>query len=1138
MGFDYELDFEEALIKLLKDNGWTGKMLNYPTEAQLIKNWAEILFNNNKGIDRLNGQPLTDGEMQQILDEIKDLRTPLAINGFINGKSVSITRDNPADTLHFGKEVSLTIYNRLEIASGRSFYQIARQPKFERHSQILPKRRGDLVLLINGMPVIHVELKSSKMPAMHAVNQITEKYIPEGVFTDSIFSLVQLFVAMNPEETMYFANPGIDGKFNKAFCFHWADSLNNPINDWRQIASTFLSIPMAHMLIGFYTVADQADGVLKVLRSYQYYAASKISSIVAKWDWKSTEQKGGYVWHTTGSGKTMTSFKSAQLIAQSGDADKVVFLVDRIELGTQSLEEYRSFADSVDDVQATENTDILIAKMRDDDTKKNRLIVTSIQKMSKVNAEEYPKKKSDIEHIAAKRMVFIIDECHRSTFGDMLIGIKRTFSHAVFFGFTGTPINNENQKKLNTTQTIFGEKLHTYSIANGIIDKNVLGFYPYMCSTYKDKALRRCVALEKAKAQTEEEALADEDKKKVYQYYMNPSKVAMAGKIQPNGSYLKGIEDFIPSSQYNCDKHHLKVVEDIKENWVTLSLNSKFHALLATESIPEAIAYYRLLRKEMPTLKVTALFDPNIDNTGGQTFKEEGLIEVLEGYKEQFGKTYTMSTHAAFKQDVALRLAHKKPYNGKDFTKDKQIDLLIVVNQMLTGFDSKWINTLYVDKVMEYENIIQAFSRTNRLFGPDKPFGVIRYYRYPNTMKRNIDKAVAMYSDNKPLKLFADPLTHNLQQMNSIYTEIEYLFVHAGIKNFEKLPQMESERGRFVKLFNLFNKHLEAARIQGFLWKKSHYHLKQPQGGFVDIDMLIDEETYKVLLKRYQELLKPSNGGGGIEEPPYDIETYLTEIETGQIDADFINERFEIYLKLINKGNASEEERQKVMQELHKSFALLSQEEQKFANIFLHDVESGDAVLDKGKSFHDYIVEYMNQAKNAKLHQVAEIFGIKEQMLKEIMSTAVTPDNLNSYNRFSKLKATIDKDKAKLFFKLTEGVVLPPFRINQKTEQFLRDFILSNGDMDIPEYGRKLSDINEDVRIVEFADTLMAMHNGISVLLLEKECIERFGEEYSAMSMPDWFKVIYDYMKTKTHRYDLKQDDIVYWNVAEDRTKE
>ena len=1137
MGFDYEPEFEDALIKLLKNNGWSGKMLNYPTEEQLIKNWADILFNNNKGIDRLNGQRLTKGEMQQLLDKVKELRTPLALNGFINGKSVTITRDNPADKLHFGKDVSLTIYNRLEIASGKSFYQIARQPKFEHHSYILPKRRGDLVLLINGMPVIHIELKSSKVPAMHAVNQITDKYIPEGVFTDSIFSLVQIFVAMNPEEMMYFANPGIDVKFNKSFCFHWADANNNPINDWQQIASTVLSIPMAHMLIGFYTVADQADGILKVLRSYQYYAASKISSIVAKWDWKSTEQKGGYIWHTTGSGKTMTSFKSAQLIAQSGDADKVVFLVDRIELGTQSLDEYRSFADSVDDVQATEDTEDLIGKLYDETPRKNLLIVTSIQKMSKVNAEEFPKKKAEIEKIVSKRVVFIIDECHRSTFGDMLIDIKRTFPHAVFFGFTGTPINDENQKKSNTTQTIFGERLHTYSIANGIIDKNVLGFDPYMCPTYKDKTLRRCVALEKAKAQTEEEALADEAKKKVYQHYMNPSKVSMAGKTLSNGSYIKGIEDFIPSSQYSCEKHHLKVVEDIKENWITLSLNNKFHALLATDSIPEAIAYYRMLRKEMPALKVTALFDPNIDNTGGQQFKEEGLIEVLEGYKEQFGKEFTMSSHAAFKKDVALRLAHKKPYNGKDFTEDKQINLLIVVNQMLTGFDSKWINTLYVDKLMEYENIIQAFSRTNRLFGPDKPFGVIRYYRYPHTMKCYIDKAVAMYSDNKPLKLFADPLTHNLHQMNSNYEEIEYLFVHAGVKNFEKLPELEAERKRFVKLFNLFNKHLEAARIQGFVWEKTHYHLKQPQGNYADIDMLINEETYNVLLKRYQELLPSGVGGGGVEEPPYDIETYLTEIDTGQIDADYINERFDVYLKLINKGNASEEERQMVMQELHKSFALLSQEEQKYANIFLHDVESGDAVLDTGKRFHDYVVEYMNQAKNTKLHQVAELFGINELLLKEIMSSAVTADNLNSYNRFSKLTATIDKAKAKQFFEMTEGAKLLPFKVKPKAELFLQDFILSNGNMDIPEFGRKLTDINDDIHIVEFADTLMTMHNGISVLLLEKECIERFGEEYSAMSVSDWFKVIYSYVKAKTHKYDLKQDDIVYWNVAEDKTK-
>lgn len=216
----------------------------------------------------------------------------------------------------------------------------------------------------------------------------------------------------------------------------------------------------------------------------------------------------------------------------------------------------------------------------------------------------------------------------------------------------------------------------------------------------------------------------------------------------------------------------------------------------------------------------------------------------------------------------------------------------------------------------------------------------------------------------------------------------------------------------------------------------------------------------------------------------------------------------------------------------------MSQEEQKYANIFLHDVESGDAVLDAGKRFHDYVVEYMNQAKNTKLHRVAELFGVNELLLKEIMSSAVTADNLNSYNRFSKLTATIDKAKAKQFLEKTEGAKLLPFRVKPKAELFLRSFILSNGNMDIPEFSRRLTDINDDTHIVEFADTLMTMRNGISVLLLQRECIERFGEKYPDMSVSDWFKVISSYMREKTHKYDMKQDDIVYWNVAEDRTKQ
>lgn len=237
---------------------------------------------------------------------------------------------------------------------------------------------------------------------------------------------------MEPDETVYFANPGPDGKFNSDYYFHWADYNNEPINEWDKIASTLLSIPMAHQLIGFYTVADDSDGLLKVMRSYQYFAASAISDKVAKAKWEGDNQLGGYIWHTTGSGKTMTSFKSAQLIASSRDADKVIFLVDRIELGTQSLKEYRGFADENETVQATENTGVLITKLKSSNPA-DTLIVTSIQKMSNIKEEADGLNTCDIETINKKRIVFIIDECHRSTFGDMLITIKIHFQKQCFW---------------------------------------------------------------------------------------------------------------------------------------------------------------------------------------------------------------------------------------------------------------------------------------------------------------------------------------------------------------------------------------------------------------------------------------------------------------------------------------------------------------------------------------------------------------------------------------------------------------------------------------------------------------------------------------------------------------------------------
>lgn len=1042
MTFVSEAEFEKALIKVLRDKGWgEHDVIKNPTEEQLLENWAKILFENNKGIDRLNNISLTQSEMQQILEQINILKTPLKLNSFINGRTVSIVRDNEEDKLHYGKEISLKIYDRAEIAAGQSRYQIVQQPIFKTKSKILNDRRGDLMLLINGMPVIHIELKKSGVPVSQAYNQI-EKYSREGVFT-GLFSLVQVFVAMEPEESVYFANPGMDGKFNKDYYFHWADFNNEPVNDWKRIASLLLSIPMAHQLIGYYTVADDADGVLKVMRSYQYYAANAISDKIKKTNWKDKNSLGGYIWHTTGSGKTMTSFKSAQLIANSKDADKVIFLMDRIELGTQSLQEYRAFADASDDVQATENTGVLVTKLKSNDPA-NTLIVTSIQKMSNINSEEDGLNSKDIELISNKRIVFIVDECHRSTFGDMLITIKDTFANAIFFGFTGTPIQDENQKKDNTTATVFGDELHRYSIADGIRDRNVLGFDPYKVLTYRDKDLRKAVALQESKAKSEVEALNDEKKKKVFNKFMTELK--MTGYTDASGKYIKGIEDFVSKAQYERIEHKNQVINDILDNWITLSQNFKFHAIFATSSIPEAIEYYRLLKVKIQeknlNLKFTALFDSNIDNDDGakSAFKEDGIVEIMEDYNKRYEQDFSLKIFSKFKKDIASRLAHKKPYNYIEKNPEKQIDLLIVVDQMLTGFDSKWINTLYLDKVLKYETIIQAFSRTNRLFGADKPFGTIRYYRYPHTMEENINKAVKLYSGDKPLGLFADRLENNLKKLNKLYDEISELFENAKIENFEKLPDDLSERAEFAKLFKKFNETLEASKIQGFKWSELEYKFEETKPKRV-VKLDIDENTYLILVQRYKELPSSSGSGGNIDIP-FEIEGYITEIDTDKIDTDFMNSRFDKYRKIIDSGDTVEIE--KTLNELHKSFATLSQEEQKYANIFIHDIQNGDIQVDSSKTFREYVAQYQANAENSQIMKLVELFGLDSNKLKEMINLNVTESNINDYGRFDDLKNSVDKEKAKLYFEELEGCKLPIPRVNIKVHNLLKDFILNN----------------------------------------------------------------------------------------------
>lgn len=1049
MTFRLEQEFENSLINILvRQKGWSGGVLRSPTEEDLIENWAAMLFRMNKETDRLNNVPLNKDEMNQIIHQINTLKTPLLKNEFINGQSVSIKRENSADRLHYGKEVSLKLFDKKEVAGGDSNYQIAQQPLFAGKDKIKGDNRGDFMLLINGMPVIHVELKRTGVPISNAVNQI-QRYIYNGVFSTGIYSLIQIFAVMTPDDMRYFANPGNDpqSQINPNYVFKWADFYNEPVGNWKKIADTFMSIPMAHQLIGYYTVADKADDVLKVLRSYQIYAVKEIVDRIQQIKWHEKSQLGGYIWHTTGSGKTLTSFKSAELIASYGIADKVVFLMDRIELGTQTLNEFRSFADFEDEVQGTKHTDELFNKLRSNKPSET-LIVTSIQKLSNVTEDNYGN--GSLDQIKDKRLAIIIDEAHRSTFGEMLLTIKNSFPDAIFFGFTGTPIHEENKKKDSTTATLFGRELHRYSLSHGIRDHNVLGFDVTQVSTIDYEDLRQQVALSKVKAETPSEAFQEPKKKAIYNYYMDTKRVPMLGYFdEEKDKYVEGIEsDYLRTDSFKTEYHRQKVVKDIYKNWVNLSQDNEYSAILTTSSREEAVEYYRLLKNNPLDIKVTALFDSNIDESENSIFIEDGLAEIIDDYNKMFNQSYTIPTHRLFKQDLSQRLARKGAYRNID--SDKVIHLVIVVDQLLTGYDSKWINTLYVDKKMEYANIIQAFSRTNRLNGEAKPFGSIRYYRFIYTMENNINKAVESYSGGRQIALFVDKLGGNLVEMNHITEDLYSVFSVDNIQNFERLPSDIDAQKKFAQLFASFNDYLEAARIQGFSWDQDTYMTRVSPGlPEEEVAIKFSKDMYYAWLLRYQELATGTKDQGKPDDVPFDLNYTLLQKDADRIDYDYLNNNFQKFVRSQTEGNQQEQER--IKNDLHRFFSTLTSEQQRYANMVINDLENGDLVVKVGEDFTDYIVDYQEKSESGHVTKLVDAIGVSEERLKEMLSLNITEKNINEFGRFDKLKDTANKKKAKAYFEEKLGEKLKVFEVNRYIHSLLHDFILKDG-FDIDRY--------------------------------------------------------------------------------------
>ncbi|WP_018143003.1 type I restriction endonuclease subunit R [Alloscardovia criceti] len=697
-----ELEFERQLIEHLTQIGGVKQWQYSPeikTTQQLWANFKRILEQNNRA--RLDA-PLSDAEFSQVKREITKLSTPFQAGQFLYGTNgvseVLVHLDN-------GEDAYLQVFDQAQVGGGNTVYQVVNQ--IERPSVIdgKPDRRFDVTLLINGLPIIQIELKQAMHSSREALNQM-EQYIAERQYGD-IFSTLQILIAMTPNDIRYMANT-TRALFNKAFAFNWQNENDSTrVHSWKEFADKVLSIPMAHDMATRFMVLDGTRNKqsIKVMRPYQVYATKRVLDKVRGYDFSSGNGKLGYVWHTTGSGKTITSFKTAWLASLLPNVDKVIFLVDRIALTNQTVSAYQAYDPDNNDftsgvIADTANISDLHRKLMRR-TDKN-IIVTSIQKMARYVSHE------KFSPFVKGNILFIVDEAHRSTSErsdneSMLQNIRKAIPQSAWVGYTGTP-------KFPETQKIFGNVLHTYTIREAIADKNVLGFNVEFKETIKTKD--------------------------------NPT--------------AEEIDDDKKESVYDTSPEHLNlVVQDIFKYWNQRSNNRKYNALLTVHvgghkpSTPRAMQYFHKFLEENAKrpaderLKVAVSFSVDTSNGENQLPTNEGLDFAMAQYNAMFGTAFERKSAKQYTEDLARRL-------NKTSADGRYLDLAIVVDQLLTGFDAPELNTLYVDRTLKGANLIQAYSRTNRMHNIlDKPWGNVVNYRWPKQNEEEMNDALLKYSNRQ-----------------------------------------------------------------------------------------------------------------------------------------------------------------------------------------------------------------------------------------------------------------------------------------------------------------------------------------------------------------------------------------------------
>lgn len=715
MSVQSEAALENGLIATLQKMNY--EYVHIEEEKNLSVNFKRQLEKHNKKkLEELGRTEFTESEFEKIL---------IYLEGGTRFEKAKKLRDLFPLELENGERLWVEFLNRTHWCQNE--FQVSNQITVEGRK----KCRYDVTILINGLPLVQIELKRRGVELKQAYNQI-QRYHKTSFH--GLFDYIQLFVISNGVNTRYFANNPNSGY---KFTFNWTDAANVPFNDLEKFATVFFDKCTLGKIIGKYIVLHEGDKCLMVLRPYQFYAVEKILDRVEN------SNDNGYIWHTTGAGKTLTSFKAAQLVSESDDVDKVMFVVDRHDLDTQTQAEYEAFEPGA--VDSTDNTDELVKRLHSN----SKIIITTIQKLNAAVSRQWYS--SRIEEIRHSRIVMIFDECHRSHFGDCHKNIVKFFDNTQIFGFTGTPIFVENAVDGHTTKEIFGNCLHKYLIKDAIADENVLGF--------------------------------------LVEYY-------------------HGNEDVD-----NADQDRMtEIAKFILNNFNKSTFDGEFDALFAVQSVPMLIRYYKIFKGLHPKIRIGAVFtyaanssqdDALTGMNAGRYVSEstgeaDDLQAIMDDYNNMYGTSFTTENFRAYYDDINLRMKKKK-------ADMKPLDLCLVVGMFLTGFDSKKLNTLYVDKNMEYHGLLQAFSRTNRVLNEKKRFGKVVCFR---DLKSKVDEAIKLFSNGTPLE---DIVRKPFNEVKRDYQELTKDFLeHYPEPHFVDYLQSENDKKQFIFAFrDIIKKHAE-----------------------------------------------------------------------------------------------------------------------------------------------------------------------------------------------------------------------------------------------------------------------------------------------------------------------------------------